>query len=489
MLKYLGTTLIAYISYKVYNWTSCPEEIKHLPALRYWAFFHFVFSKDSFDDKCRKDFQPMFDKYGVVRAFTPFGWGVFIGDPKLCKEAAALVDVFPKQDLKNAPISGLLMKYFGRSQVISNNGDEWKRHRKVINPIFNQTWNTELFGDCAKDVISEWEKHVGDEIKVRDIIQKMTLDVFGRAIFDVNFNAVKGNESRLYVLYNSIIGQAFGQVLYLFAPFMEHVPFFRRPKLSKEIDEYYELIEEMIAEKKRQIQEGSTRSKDLITAFIESNEKEGEFKLTTDEIKHNINAFISAGHDTTSNTLTTALYYLARYPETQEKLRAEILEALDNPTELVTPTIDQLKRIPYLDMTIKESMRILTTAANVQRDTVKTHTLSNGLTIPKGTQIFFHLWGIHNNASAFPNPEKFNPERFSDIHNQESRNWQPFMTGPRSCIGMTLSLMEQRVTIAMLLQKFEFIIQKENPNYEKLFITPMGLVHPKDLTLTVKLRD
>jgi cytochrome P450 len=66
---------------------------------------------------------------------------------------------------------------------------------------------------------------------------------------------------------------------------MEYVPFFRRPKLSKEIDEYYELIEEMIAEKKKQIQEGSNRSKDLITAFIESNEKEGEFKLTTDEIK------------------------------------------------------------------------------------------------------------------------------------------------------------------------------------------------------------
>jgi cytochrome P450 len=182
------------------------------------------------------------------------------------------------------------------------------------------------------------------------------------------------------------------------------------------------------------------------------------------------------------------------------------LKVLDNPTELVTPTVDQLKRIPYLDMTIKESMRILTTAANIQRDTVKTHTLSNGLTIPKGTQVFFHLWGIHNNASAFPNPEKFNPERFSDTHNQESRNWQPFMTGPRSCksisiiinsnanftilgIGMTMSLMEQRVTIAMLLQKFEFIIQKENPNYEKLFITPMGLVHPKDLTLTVKLRN
>ncbi|KXN68749.1 cytochrome P450, partial [Conidiobolus coronatus NRRL 28638] len=229
-------------------------------------------------------------------------------------------------------------------------------------------------------------------------------------------------------------------------------------------------------------------SKDLITAFIESNEKEDEFKLTNDEIRDNISVFILAGHDTTSNTLSSTLYYLARYPEIQEKLRKEVLEALGHPVELTTPTVDQLKNLPYMDLINKESMRIMTTAANLQRHTAQTHTLSNGVTIPKNTKVFLHLWGLHH-SSAFSKPEEFNPERFSDPHGEESRNWQPFLTGPRSCIGMTFSLMEQRVTIAMLLQKFEFSIAKSNPDYDKLRISPSGNVRPLDLSLSIKLRS
>ncbi|KXN72743.1 cytochrome P450, partial [Conidiobolus coronatus NRRL 28638] len=333
---------------------------------------------------------------------------------------------------------------------------EWKRHRKVINPIFNQTWNTELFGECVRDVVSEWEKQAGSEIKVHDIIQRMTLDVFGRAIFDVNFDAVKDKSSRLYNLYNDITDKIAGQALYLVAPFMEHVPYFRRHKLAQQLNEYHEFVEEMIKIKKKQYHESSEKPKDLITALIESNEKEVEFKLTNDEIRDNITIFILAGHDTTSNTLSTTLYYLARYPEIQDKLRKEVLEALGHPIDLTTPTVDQLKNIHYMDMVNKESMRIMATAGVLQRDTAQNHTLSNGLTIPKGTSLFLHLWGLHKNSSAFHKPDEFNPNRFSDF---------------------------------IAKKVFEFSINKINPDYEKLRITPFGIVRPLDLHLVIKLRQ
>jgi cytochrome P450 len=121
-------------------------------------------------------------------------------------------------------------------------------------------------------------------------------------------------------------------------------------------------------------------------------------------------------------------------------LRKEILEALGNPDKLTTPTVDQLKSIPYMDLVNKESMRIMATAGVVQRDTAQNHNLSNGLTIPKGTAVFLHLWGLHNNSSAFCKPDEFNPNRFSDLHNEESRNWQAFLTGPRSCKSIIYTL-------------------------------------------------
>jgi hypothetical protein len=70
MLQYLTTALIAYASYKIYTWTRCPDEIKHLPALPMMAFFRIAFSNDSLPEKVKKDFQPMFDEYGVVRVIS-----------------------------------------------------------------------------------------------------------------------------------------------------------------------------------------------------------------------------------------------------------------------------------------------------------------------------------------------------------------------------------------------------------------------------------
>ncbi|KXN66516.1 cytochrome P450 [Conidiobolus coronatus NRRL 28638] len=437
----------------------------------------------------QKEFQPLIDEHGVIRVFTHLGWTLFIGSPSACKEISNKPDIFTKPSFEDAKISRHLTSFFGKSQVVSNNGDEWKRHRKVINPIFTQSWSTQLFGACAHDLINGWEKQVDKDVKVHDLIQRMTLDVFGRAIFDIDFKAVKDPDSKLFHLYNDITEEMFSNPLYILIGFLDDLPYIGRTKLENQIKKYHEFVEEMLNLRSRELKEGkSNNSQNLITSFLKSNEKEDESKLTMDEIRDNITIFILAGHDTTSNTLASTLYYLARYPEIQDKLRSEVLEVLGNPSELTVPTIDQLKNMPYMDLVNKESMRIMTTASSIQRDTFQTHTLSNGLTIPKSTPIFLHLWGIHHNSKAFPNPFEFNPDRFKDMGSEESRNWQPFLTGIRSCIGTTFSLMEQRVTIAMLLQKFEFSITNSNPDYDKLRITASGIVRPRDLHLHIKSR-
>jgi cytochrome P450 len=106
---------------------------------------------------------------------------------------------------------------------------------------------------------------------------------------------------------------------------------------------------------------------------------------------------------------------------------------MESPKQVQIPTIDQLRNMPFMDMVIKESMRIMTTASSVQRTASSTHTLSNGLTIPKGTAIILHLWGVHHNATAFANPYEFNPSRFEDKSSEESKHWQPFILGNRTC--------------------------------------------------------
>ncbi|KXN67741.1 cytochrome P450, partial [Conidiobolus coronatus NRRL 28638] len=96
-------------------------------------------------------------------------------------------------------------------------------------------------------------------------------------------------------------------------------------------------------------------------------------------------------------------------------------------------TIEQLKNIPLLDMVIKESMRIMTAVSAFPKKSTIISTLSNGLTIPAKTALFLHYWVVHHNPNDFPDPYEFKPERFDDISNEATKNWQPFGTGPRTC--------------------------------------------------------
>ncbi|KXN68196.1 cytochrome P450 [Conidiobolus coronatus NRRL 28638] len=279
-----------------------------------------------------RHYQPYLNKHGIIRVFTPFGWSLFVGDAKLCKEISTKSDLYLKPGA-DCIMSVNMRRFFRKSQVGLSNSKEWKKHRKIINPIFNQTWSTELFGNCAQDLIDEYEKMAGKDVKIHDKIQRMTLDVFGKAIFDVDFKSVKNPSSKLYNLYHKIFEQLFGQPVYLLFPFMEYMPFFRRTELSHQLDEYQEFIQEMIALRKDELKKGTlVDNRDLISALVKSNENSSEVKLTMEEIRANLNVFIVAGHDTTSNTLTSTLYYLARYPDIQEKLRSQVLSALDNPS-------------------------------------------------------------------------------------------------------------------------------------------------------------
>ncbi|KXN65094.1 cytochrome P450, partial [Conidiobolus coronatus NRRL 28638] len=136
----------------------------------------------------------------------------------------------------------------------------------------------------------------------------------------------------LYKLYHGIFEELLGSPLYFLFPFLENIPFFKRPELSRKIEQYQEFIQELIKLKQNELNNGALKSNgDLISALLHSNENSEEYKLTMDQIRDNLNVFIIAGHDTTSNTLVSTIYYLARYPEIQDKLRDQVLEAMDYP--------------------------------------------------------------------------------------------------------------------------------------------------------------
>ncbi|XP_014487205.1 PREDICTED: cytochrome P450 6l1-like [Dinoponera quadriceps] len=149
--------------------------------------------------------------------------------------------------------------------------------------------------------------------------------------------------------------------------------------------------------------------------------------------------FFTGGFETTSTAMSFALYEFVLHPEIQNKLRKEILDAmilLTNQTRKFS-----VGSLPYLDMVISEILRKYPVMPFIDRQTVKTYQMPNSnLLIEKGTRIFISLLGIHYDPQYFPDPEKFDPKRFSQgsRSNIPTYAYMPFGKGPHMCIGYVL---------------------------------------------------
>ncbi|XP_072169465.1 cytochrome P450 3A6-like [Diadema setosum] len=195
--------------------------------------------------------------------------------------------------------------------------------------------------------------------------------------------------------------------------------------------------------------------------------------------------FFVAGYDTTGSLLIFSSYLLALHPDVQEKLITEIDELLPSSDDVGYTTVSKL---PYLDNVICETLRYFPPAALADRICSETFTY-NGVTVERGTQVAIPIYTIHHDPELRPEPEKFDPDRFTK-ERREKRHpfaWIPFGAGPRNCIGMRFALMEAKVALVRVLQKYRFetCLQTKIP----IELGKEGLITPpKGLALRARLR-
>ena len=215
---------------------------------------------------------------------------------------------------------------------------------------------------------------------------------------------------------------------------------------------------------KNRRQQASMGRKDLLYLMMVAKEETtvgGISKLSDDEIVAQSVIFLLAGYETTSNTLAFTLYHLAVNPDIQDKLRTEIKEAMDS-NYAKKPLHEVAQNIEYLDCVIKESQRLCPAAGQVNRECSEDYDL-NGIHIPAGTEVMIPLYVLHHDPDAWPNPEKFDPERFRGPAKDTRHPFQfiPFGAGPRNCIGMRFALMEAKIALVRILTKYKFVASPE----------------------------
>ncbi|XP_071793761.1 cytochrome P450 3A24-like [Asterias amurensis] len=181
--------------------------------------------------------------------------------------------------------------------------------------------------------------------------------------------------------------------------------------------------------------------------------------LTIEEVMAQGVIFFLAGYETTNALLSFAAYAMATNPDIQEKLHAEIDKSAPTRDSL---GYDVIAKMDYLDKVVSETLRMYPTGTIFDRVCNETITY-DGLTIEKGVAVVVAVWPIHYNEEYWPNPSKFDPERFS-AENKESiqpGTYLPFGIGPRNCIGMRFALLVIKMALVRVMQNFRFEVSPE----------------------------
>ncbi|KAJ4317379.1 hypothetical protein N0V94_004982 [Neodidymelliopsis sp. IMI 364377] len=174
---------------------------------------------------------------------------------------------------------------------------------------------------------------------------------------------------------------------------------------------------------------------------------------SADSLYEEAQALMFGGGDTVGNTLMLGTYHLLRQPETLAKLKKEILDVW--PTLSSEPKLKDLETLPYLNAVIKESLRLSSgVTSGLLRVVPPTGATIAGVAVPPGTIVATGSTFVHYNASLFPSPQSFTPERW--LENKELDNWLvAFSKGPRMCLGINLAWAELRLAFAHTLRKFD----------------------------------
>ncbi|KAI0364506.1 cytochrome P450 [Pilatotrama ljubarskyi] len=402
---------------------------------------------------------------------------------------------------KPAQAQRFLSRLLGKGVLVTE-GEQHRQQRRIMNPAFGPSQIrelTETFLEKAIELRNVWAAELSAQIEpvrlnVTRGLSKMTLDVIGLAGFNYDFGSLNPNDkpNELAKAFEEIFRMpekvSVLMVLRSFIPMLD-IPLLRddRARRAEEAKKVMQRIgAQLIAEKKAAILREASEKKstgfgreklqgrDLLTLLLKANmatDIPDSQRLSDEDVIAQVPTFLVAGHETTSTGTTWCLYALTQAPDVQRKLREELL-AVDTDT----PTMDELMALPYLDMVVRESLRLYAPVPSSIRvatkdDVIPLNTpfvdrdgkLHDHVKISAGNLIAIPILTLNRSKALWGDDSyEFRPERWENPPEAISNipgvwgHLLTFLGGPRACIGYRFSIVEMKALIFTLVRAFEF---------------------------------
>ncbi|XP_032682159.1 cytochrome P450 6B5-like [Odontomachus brunneus] len=208
----------------------------------------------------------------------------------------------------------------------------------------------------------------------------------------------------------------------------------------------------------------------------------GTTNITDEFIAAQVYALFYAGYESSGMTISFTLYELALNQNVQDKLREEIRDMYArNNNEM---HFESINTMPYLIAVIKETLRKYPIANSIQREALSSYTFKNtNITVPKNQKIVIPLYAFSYDPKIYPQPEIYNPKRFMDQTEQNSKYFFSFGHGPRSCIGERLGMLQVKIALIGILHNYKFDVCEKTVTSFKYYSTKLVEIPDEDIFL------
>jgi cytochrome P450 len=356
-------------------------------------------------------------------------------------------------------------KFLGEG-LLTSEGEFHRRQRRLAQPAFHRqrinAYATVMTDYCAQ-TRSRWQP--GKTLDISQEMMRLTLAIVGKTLFDANVET----EAREIGKALTDVMQLFDRITSPFAGLLEKLPLPSNIRWLRAKQRLDATIYRIIDERRRS---GEDRG-DLLSMLLLAQDEEGDGTgMTNQQLRDEAMTLFVAGHETTANALTWTWYLLSQHPEVEAKLHHEIDAMLDGKL----PTAEDVVRLAYTEMVFAESMRLYPPAWVLGRRVLSDYRVGDYV-IPSGSIILMSQWVMHHDPRFYPEPFRFDPERWTP-EARESRPkfaYFPFGGGPRVCIGEQFAWMEGVLLIATIAQKWKMRLAPD----QRVETKPMITLRPK----------
>uniref|UniRef100_A0A7S2ECU8 Cytochrome P450 n=1 Tax=Trieres chinensis TaxID=1514140 RepID=A0A7S2ECU8_TRICV len=452
------------------------------------------------------------NKYGspYKLCFGPKSFLV-ISDPVQAKHVLSTANV----DYDKGLLAEILKPIMGKG-LIPADPETWSVRRRQIVPAFHKAWLEHmvgLFGYCNRPLIDSLTKisEGNGKVEMEEKFCSVALDIIGKSVFNYEFGSVTSESPVIKAVYSALVEaehRSMTPAPYWDLPLANQVvP--RLRKFNSDLKLLNDVLDELIdrAKSTRQVEDieelesrnyAEVKDPSLLRFLVDLRGADIDNKQLRDDLM----TMLIAGHETTAAVLTWALFELSKNPEISAKVRAEI----DSVVGDREPTLEDVKDMRYLRLVIAETLRLYPEPPLLIRRCRTENDLPKGggreATVIRGMDMFLSLYNIHRDPKLWPNPDKFDPDRFDRPYvNPEVEGWAgydpkkwegrlypneisadfaylPFGGGARKCVGDDFALLEASVTLATVLRRFEFEFDEDFKTEVDINEHPQNLDHP-----------